>query len=55
MKELVEKINALCDAIKEDIVKDGNKAAQARVRKATLELEKLGKEYRKASIASAKK
>ncbi len=54
MKELVEKINALCDAIKEDIVKDGNKAAQARVRKATLELEKLGKEYRKASIAAAK-
>lgn len=55
MKELVEKIIVLCDAIKEDIVKEENKAAQARVRKATLELEKLGKEYRKASVAAVKK
>ncbi len=31
-------------------VKVTNKAAKARVRKATLELAKLGKEYRKASI-----
>ena len=49
MKELIAKINAVVDAIKVDIVKEDNKAAQARVRKATLELEKLGKEYRKAS------
>ncbi len=55
MKELIAKINAVVDAIKVDIVKEGNKAAQARVRKATLELEKLGKEYRKASIAASKK
>ena len=54
MKEIIEKINALCDAIKEDIVKVDNKAAQARVRKATLELEKLGKIYRKESIAASK-
>ena len=47
MKELIEQINALCDAIKVDIVKTENKAAQARVRKATLNLEKLGKIYRK--------
>ena len=47
MKELIEQINALCDAIKVDIVKTDNKAAQARVRKATLNLEKLGKIYRK--------
>ena len=30
---------------------DGNKAAAARARKATLELEKLGKAFRKQSIA----
>ena len=40
-------VAALCDAIKVDIVKTENKAAQARVRKATLNLEKLGKIYRK--------
>ena len=55
MKELIEQINALCDAIKVDIVKTENKAAQARVRKATLNLEKLGKQYRKESVAAAKK
>lgn len=55
MEKLIEQICAACDAIKADIVKTDNKAAQARVRKATLELEKLGKEYRKASVASAKK
>lgn len=54
MKELIEKIVAQCDAIKADIVKEDNKAAAARVRKATLELEKLGKQYRKESIAAGK-
>ena len=33
---------------------EGNKAAAARARKATLELEKLGKEFRKVSIAEMK-
>lgn len=34
---------------------NGNKAAAARARKASLELEKLLKQYRKESIESAKK
>lgn len=56
MKELIEKINELVDVIKADIDKsETNKAAAARVRKATLDLEKVAKEYRKASIAAAKK
>lgn len=56
MKELVSKINALCDAFKVDSEKalSGNKAAAARCRKTTLELEKLGKQFRKASIAETK-
>lgn len=33
---------------------EGNKAAASRARKATLELEKLGKEFRKQSIAELK-
>lgn len=55
MKELIAQINALVDEIKADLEKsEVNKAAAARVRKATLELEKVAKEYRKASIAAAK-
>jgi len=37
-----------------DQVNKGNKAAGARARKASLELEKLLKEFRKASIEAAK-
>ncbi len=37
-------------AIESDIDKIDNKAAKARVRKATLAFEKLAKEYRKVSI-----
>ena len=56
MKESIAKIAALVDAIKADLEKsETNKAAAARVRKATLELEKAGKEYRKVSIEAAKK
>ncbi len=56
MKELIAKVNELVDTIKADLEKsESNKAAAARVRKATLELEKVGKEFRKASIAVAKK
>ena len=42
--------------MKETIAKaaEGNKAAAARARKATLELENLGKEFRKQSIAELK-
>ena len=35
-------------------VEKGNKAAGTRARKASLELEKLMKEFRKASLAAAK-
>ena len=56
MKELIAKINEVVAALQADLAKaaEGNKAAGARARKATLELEKLGKEFRKASIAELK-
>jgi hypothetical protein len=47
MQELIAKMNETMAAIQADIEKVGNKAAQARVRKLTLEFEKLGKTYRK--------
>lgn len=53
MKELVENINAHIDAFRVDadkFVNNGNKAAGVRARKATLELEKLLKEFRKESV-----
>lgn len=50
MEEIIAKIKEQLAAIKNDIDKMDNKAAKARVRKATLELGKLGKEYRKASM-----
>ena len=55
MTELINAIKAQMAAISADIDKVDNKAAQARVRKLTLDFEKLGKEYRRASIAAAKK
>ncbi|MCQ2075880.1 MAG: histone H1 [Bacteroidaceae bacterium] len=57
MKELIAQIDGIIDALKLDLAKaaEGNKAAAARARKATLELEKVGKEFRKVSIAEAKK
>ena len=48
--ELINQIKAQVAAISSDIDKVDNKAARARVRKATLRLEKLGKVYRKESI-----
>lgn len=52
MQEIINKINALAEAFKEDSAKAlaGNKAAAARSRKATLELAKLGKEFRAESL-----
>ena len=50
MTELINQIKAQVAAILSDIDKVDNKAARARVRKATLTLEKLGKVYRKESI-----
>lgn len=57
MKQKIEELNALIEALKVDLAKaaNGNKAAAARSRKLTLDLEKLGKEYRKVSIAEGKK
>ena len=53
MKETIAKINEVIAALQADLAKaeEGNKAAAARARKSTLELEKLGKTFRKQSIA----
>lgn len=57
MKELVDKINQEIAIFTENAalqVEKGNKAAGARARKASLELEKALKEFRKVSIATSK-
>ena len=56
MKETIAKINEVMASLQAELAKaaEGNKAAAARARKATLELEKLGKEFRKQSIAELK-
>lgn len=57
MKELVEKIAAAAEAFMKDAnlqVENGNKAAGMRARKTSLELEKLMKEFRKASLEASK-
>ena len=57
MKELVEKICELCATFEKEAklnVENGNKAAGARARKASLELEKLMKQFRKDSIEASK-
>ena len=58
MKELVAKINAEFEAFTaetESLIEKGVKAAGARARKSTLEMEKLLKEFRKLSIEESKK
>ena len=50
MEKIIAEIKAQIAAICADIDKVDNKAAKARVRKATLALEKVGKEYRKESV-----
>ena len=58
MKELVEKVAALYADFMSDAalqIEKGNKAAGTRARKASLELEKLMKEFRKASLEASKK
>ena len=50
MEQLIADMKAQIEAILTDIDKKDNAAARLRVRKATLELEKLGKEYRKQSV-----
>ena len=52
--ELINQIKAQVAAISSDIDKADNKAAAGRARKLSLELEKLGKEFRKVSISEMK-
>ena len=56
MKELVEKLNAAWAVFAENADKQlaGNKAAGARARKASLEIEKALKEFRRLSIEAGK-
>jgi hypothetical protein len=58
MNDLVAKINAEFEIFKtesESLIEKGTKAAGPRARKATLELEKLLKEFRKVSVEESKK
>ena len=58
MKALVARINAEMENFKtesEALVEKGVKAAGARARKSSLEIEKLLKEFRKVSIEESKK
>lgn len=58
MQELVNKIKAEFEAFATDAtaqIEKGNKAAGTRARKSSLELEKLLKEFRKASLGESKK
>lgn len=56
MKETIANINEVVAVLQAELAKaaEGNKAAAARARKATLELEKLGKEFCKQTIAELK-
>ena len=58
MNDLVAKINAEIETFKtesDSLIEKGVKAAGARARKSTLEIEKLLKEFRKVSIEESKK
>ena len=58
MNELIAKIKELNEALLVDATaqaEKGNKAAGTRARKASLELEKLLKEFRKVSLEESKK
>ena len=58
MKELFDNIQAKMIEFNKDLnhnVNKGSKAAGVRARKASLELEKMLKEYRKVSLEMAKK
>lgn len=57
MKTLVEQLSSNFEAFVKDAqaqVENGNKAAGARARKVSLEIEKLLKQFRKDSIAAGK-
>ncbi len=58
MKELVKKVAQLVANFNKDAnaqIENGNKAAGTRARKASLEIEKLMKDFRKKSLEAAKK
>ena len=58
MNELIGKIKELSNSLLEDAAlqaEKGNKAAGTRARKASLELEKVLKEFRKVSLEESKK
>ena len=58
MNELIAKIKELSNSLLEDEAlqaEKGNKAAGTRARKASLELEKVLKEFRKVSLEESKK
>ena len=58
MKKLVDQIHAEFEIFREEAtaqVEKGNKAAGTRARKSSLALDKMLKEFRKASIEEAKK
>ena len=58
MNELIAKIKELNEALLTDAVaqaEKGNKAAGTRARKASLELEKVLKEFRNVSLEESKK
>ncbi len=58
MKNLVEQTVALFETFKKEAeaqIENGNKAAGTRARKASLEIEKAMKEFRKASLEASKK
>ena len=58
MNELIAKIKEMSDALLVDAAaqaEKGNKAAGTRARKASLELEKVFKEFRKVSLEDSKK
>ena len=58
MNELIAKIKELSNSLLEDAAlqaEKGNKAAGTRARKASLDLEKVLKEFRKVSLEESKK
>ena len=58
MNELIAKIKEMSEALVVDAAaqaEKGNKAAGTRARKASLELEKVLKEFRKVSLEESKK
>ncbi len=58
MKELITKIQESYQAFVQDANlqgENGNKAAGVRARKASLEIEKMMKEFRRVSLENAKK